>query len=119
GNLLNIHAKKVSTIHEAVKLMNDEAEKHDYIYAWNNFNLSGKSFGKGIVYLENHVAQSKRVNIKPYQNKLTRFANTPVLYNSLTIQIMNRVYELMDAVKPRKRTLDLISGTFPIYGKEI
>ncbi len=119
GNLLDISAHKVANIYEAVKLMNDEAENHDYIYAWNNFNLKGNSFGRGIVYLENHLAQSKNVKIVPYKNKLTRFQNSPVLYNSLTIPAMNFVYELMDAVKPRKRTADLINSTFPIYGKEI
>lgn len=119
GNLMSVEAVKVPDINTAVALMAEKAEEYDYIYAWNNFNLRGKQFGKGIVYLENHLSEKTILNPKPYINKLNRYKNIPVLYNNFTIKSMNRVYELMDAVKPRHRVIDLVQASFPIYNKEL
>jgi decaprenylphospho-beta-D-ribofuranose 2-oxidase len=119
GNLMSIQAMKVPEIQTAVEVMATKAEEYDYIYAWNNFNLRGKHFGKGIVYLENHLPDRKELNPKPYINKLNRFKKIPVLYNGLTVRTMNRVYELMDALQPRQRVIDLVQASFPIYNKEL
>lgn len=119
GNRLSIKAVKVGNINEAVTLMRDEAEKHDYIYAWNNLNLTGNHFGRGIVYLENHMATSVQLPEYSYQNKLSRFSNLPFTHHALTVKLMCLAYELMDGVKPRQRLSDLVKATFPIYGKEI
>jgi decaprenylphospho-beta-D-ribofuranose 2-oxidase len=120
GNQMEIKAMKVKDMNDAVKMMIEQNANYDYAYSWNNFNLHGKSFGKGIVYLEKIKdgvsAKARPVN---FINRLLPHKQTPVILNGFTIYWMCQVYYLVNTVKPCVTTQSLSASSFPIYSKEI
>jgi decaprenylphospho-beta-D-ribofuranose 2-oxidase len=120
GNRMDIKKVKVKDMNEAVKVMTEQNAGYDYAYSWNNFNLHGKSFGKGIVYLEKiKEGFSEKVKSVKFINRLLPHKQTPVILNGFTIYWMCHAYYLMNAVKPSVSTQSLSQSSFPIYGKEI
>jgi len=90
------------------------------VYSWNNFNLSGRSFGKGIVYLEKvKVGFSDTIKPVQFKNRLLPHKQTPVILNKFTIYWMCQVYTLMNKLKPVQTVQSLSASSFPIYSKEI
>ncbi|MDO8619160.1 MAG: FAD-binding oxidoreductase [Candidatus Daviesbacteria bacterium] len=119
GNRLKLQTVKVENITDAVNIMRQYAEQFDYIYSWNNFNCTGKSFGKGIVYLEKIEEGFEVVKqTKVYRNRLYT-KKWPGLLNNFIINWMCRTYYFLERLKSPQRSLNLIDDAFPIYGKEI
>jgi decaprenylphospho-beta-D-ribofuranose 2-oxidase len=119
GNQLTIETVNAKNLAHAVELMQEHAENYDYVYSWNNFNLSGGSFGKGIVYLEKITTSSAAApQPKPFHNRL-QISRWPCLWNRLTIPLMCKVYYSMNRLKSPGKPVDLAGASFPIYGKEI
>lgn len=119
GNKLKLQTIKAKNLLDAVNIMRQYAEQFDYIYSWNNFNCTGKSFGKGIVYLEKiEKGFSTIKQTEVYRNRF-HTKNGPAILNNFTIGWMCRIYYFLERLKSSQRSLNLIDGAFPIYGKEI
>jgi decaprenylphospho-beta-D-ribofuranose 2-oxidase len=119
GNKLNVKTIRAANVADAVKIIQENADNFDYIYSWNNFNCTGKSFGKGIVYLEKIGGGfANPYRPRAFRNRLkpTKF---PCLLNNFTVKWMCRTYYFMDQLKSSNRQLKLEQASFPIYGKEI
>lgn len=120
GNQMLIKSLKVGGINDALKVMKEENEEYEYVYSWNNFNLTGNSFGKGIVYLE-RIKEGFSGKVKPvkFTNRLLPHKKTPAILNKFTIYWMCQVFNLMNSLKSSITTQSLAASSFPIYGKEI
>ena len=120
GNQMQIRSVKVANMDEAVSVMQEQNNDYEYVYSWNNFNLGGRSFGKGIVYLEK-VKDGFSDKIKPVKfiNRLLPHKQTPSFLNNFTIYWMCQAYYLMNAFKSSQLIQNLSASSFPIYGKEI
>jgi decaprenylphospho-beta-D-ribofuranose 2-oxidase len=120
GNQMQITAMKAANMDEAVKIITEKNAGYDYVYSWNNFNLSSRSFGKGIVYMEK-IKNGFNDKVKPVQfkNRLLPHKQTPVILNKFTIYWMCQVYSFMNAIKPADTVQSLSASSFPIYSKEI
>lgn len=116
---IKLSKRKVSSVYDGISFLQDEAENYKSVYSWHNFMRSGKSFGRGTVYCE-QVSDQEKVS-KPF-SKFNTSETSPLPINMLsyyTTGIMNRVYEVKDGLGGAETTVDLASGSFPIYGKEI
>lgn len=119
GNLVEILRLNSSSIYDAVKLMQERTDQWDYVYSWNNLNLKGDSFGRGFVYLEKHIDKSLTYKVKAYKNRLLNSGKFPNLHSSLSINLMNNVYGIIENIKPTLTFSNIHESAFPIYGKEI
>lgn len=117
GGCMESEKVLVKNLDEAVKYMQDAEQNYEYVYSWNNLNKRGDTFGEGVVYLEKY-AQGK-ASVRPYKDKLSLSYKLPVIHNDFTVKAMCRVFYLMEKVKSKKSQQDLMSGSFPIYNKEI
>ena len=120
GNHMQITSVKVANMTEAVKVMTEQSTGYDYVYSWNNFNLSGRSFGKGIVYLEKiRDGFSNKTAPVQFINRLLPQKQTPPILNRFAIYWMCQVYYIMNTIKSAQTVQNLSASSFPIYGKEI
>ncbi len=107
----------VKNIFEAVNYMRDAENNYEYVYSWNNLNLGKNSFGRGVVYLEKYVEGKSTVS--KYTDKMPLSYKLPALHSDLTVTAMCSVFYLLEKMKSKKTTQDLMSGSFPLYNKEI
>ena len=116
---IKLTKRKVASVYEGISFLQGEAENYKSVYSWHNFMRSGQRFGQGIVYCE----QTSNADLpnKPFK-KFSTAQTKPLPINMLsyfTTGIMNRVYEIKDGIGGKELKVDLASGSFPIYGKEI
>ncbi len=120
GNIVTIKSVKVNNIKDAVYLMREEEDNFEFIYSWNNFNLKLKSFGQGIVYLEQFKqAFSTKAKPKKYVNNIIKNCTYSSFLNGFTIPLMCQIYYYSNLLKPVSVDKNLYEAGFPIYGKEI
>lgn len=119
GNKLNLETIKAKNLIDAVNIMLQNAEQFDYIYSWNNFNCKGKSFGKGIVYLEKIGEKFPSIGKRKVYKNQFHTKRWVTLLNNFTIIWICRIYYIFESLKSSKRSLDLVDDAFPMYGKEI
>jgi len=116
---IKLTKRKVASVYDGISFLQSEAENYKSVYSWHNFMRSGQHFGQGVVYCE----QASDVDLPAKPFKKFRTAQTkPFPINMLsyfTTGIMNRVYEIKDGIGGKELDVDLASGSFPIYGKEI
>ncbi len=117
GGNMQIEKRFVKSAYEAVEIMQQECENYEYVYSWNNMNLTGDRFGQGVVYFEKYTAGNSKPVV--YRNKLNRSYRLPGLHNSTTIKLMCNIYYLLERMKNKNRSIGLAQGSFPIYNKEI
>jgi decaprenylphospho-beta-D-ribofuranose 2-oxidase len=120
GDRMEVKMIKIRDLEDAVSVMTTHALDYDYVYSWNNFNIRGRSFGKGIVFLEKVKPGFKqRKRAVRFYNRLVPRMKIPCVLNDNTIPWMCRVYYLTNMIGSSTRNFDLIPASFPIYGKEI
>jgi decaprenylphospho-beta-D-ribofuranose 2-oxidase len=107
---------------EAVAIMSGQKEQYENVYSWNNLNLGGKHFGKGIVYLEQFSREVLPGKFRNYQGTIdseSRKSFIPGLLNRMTTPIECAGYYFLERMLPGPALLSIEAATFPIYGKEI
>ena len=119
GPGLEIKAVKATGFTEAVKIMHENANSFDYIYSWNDLNLKGASFGKGIVYLERYTKSVSGLNVLRYANRLKAKEKFYNLHSKASIRMMCLGYYCVESIKPSIKQIGIANASFPIYGKEI
>lgn len=119
GNMLTVKAVKANNIYEAVRIMNENKEKTDAIYSYNNFNAKNNSFGKGMVFLQKFTDSFLPVKTKSYTNKLKAPSIAYNLHSKAAINLMSAVYDFTELIKPSVKLINVTDVDFPIYGKEI
>jgi decaprenylphospho-beta-D-ribofuranose 2-oxidase len=117
GNRLHVEQRKASSASEAVKVMTESSSDYEFVYSWNNFNCYDNSFGKGFVYLEKYEEGKSRAT--SFRERLKLSYKLPAIQNPFFTRMMCSVYYLMGSMKSTRYNLDISSGSFPIYGKEI
>jgi len=115
---LEIFKIDCENINHAVQIFKENVEKYDFVYSWNDMNSKGKSFGRGIVYLEKLVSGKTYKDIN-YKNKLNYASDFPGVLNNLTIPLMCSTYFYSEKIKTKRSIIGLQRGSFPIYGKEV
>ena len=120
GGLVERRRLPVASLHEAVAVMRELAPTVDAVYSWNDLNLRGHRFGRGIVYAESFLAgpfesrtvyrtlaadRPRRPPLSPYARPITRS--------------MTAIYQLLERSARRSVRLDLKTAAFPINGKEL
>jgi decaprenylphospho-beta-D-ribofuranose 2-oxidase len=106
-----------SNLIDAVELMRKRAGEVDSLYSWNDLNLRGRAFGRGIVYLERAEGQMPLPRAK--RARMSCRAELPIrIWNRALTGIAQRAYGFSQRLKKR-RELDLHTASFPIEGKEI
>ena len=121
GNRLVRKNIKCTDLYDAVEKMILYKSEYENVYSWNNLNLSGKSFGKGIVYAEKLVT-GPQTPFPDYTYDLfdrNRRLFTFNFLNGFTTDLMCLVYYKKDTLTAATTELSLSEGIFPIYGKEI
>lgn len=118
-NSFYIEKKEVLNIYHAIDFLEQEATNWDALYSWHNFMKIGDTFGKGIIYCERFSPEHiDRPVLNP--GMTSRRKTFPInMLNYWTTSIMNLIYESGEKIKQSSYSTDLISGSFPIYGKEI
>lgn len=120
GKSLEITKVPVLNLLHAVEVMEANAEKVDVLYSWNDLNIRGKKFGKGIAYLEKFSSECCRDR---YKERSLSSAHRGILginfFNNLSVKLMTTGYGLMEQLSASKRIMDIKTATFPINGKEI
>ena len=110
------------SLQEAATVMYSQKDLYEYVYSWNNLNLRGKHFGKGIVYLEQfsrEVSPGKFRNYRGTIDSENRKSFTPGLLNRMTTGIECAGYYFLERILAGPSILSIEESTFPIYGKEI
>lgn len=107
-------------IFESIEMMLATKDRYDHVYSWNDLNLTGKAFGAGYVYCEKF--DDKEVSdIKDFGCLVTP-PRTGVLDSVLSLVLKNqisRIYSLKEKLGPKSQHLGVLSGAFPINGKEV
>ena len=120
GKQINIKRIPVSNLLEAVEVLDSYSKISNNIYSWNNLNLRGSNFGRGIVYSETIVDLANNVKsdyrfLSPKNRSILPFS----LYNNITVRLMNLAYGINERLKPRETKINIFDGSFPINKKEI
>lgn len=120
GNCLHRESIWVPDLDAAVEVMEQREGSTDAVYSWNNLNLTGSSYGAGIVYAEQFCPEDQawrgRFNsLGPESRRKHRWS----VLNRVTIPMMNRAYLLKEKLASREARVPIEVGTFPINGKEI
>ena len=122
GNSILRNKAKCKNISDAVGKMILLKNEYENVYSWNNLNISGKNFGKGIIYLEKfhesiptpfHDYNYNR--LKPDSRK--KFGINFI--NKLTAELIGIFYYRKEIISSSSSILSIAESTFPIYGKEI
>ena len=132
----SIHQRRipVTDLRQAVRVMQDECDDADCLYAWNDLNRRGAAFGRGIVYSERFDGQpADRKTADPETDdrqarvgsefggldpsRRGRFGIS--FFRRPSAIAFSRTYGWLEARKSRQARLDLASAAFPIHGKEI
>lgn len=117
---LLIDKKKCLNIFDSIDFLEGDANKWDALYSWHNFMLRGESFGKGIIYCEKFDSKPRTRKILSHRFIDSNRRTIPFnMVNNWTAPIINGIYAFKDNIKNYPYTTDMISGSFPIYGKEI
>jgi hypothetical protein len=122
GNSIEKSKVKCQNLFEALEIMKDQKDQYEYVYSWNNLNLSSKKFGEGFVYLEKFCNNVKSEIFTRYSDTITSENRQSLklgMLNSFTIPIMCAVYYNQDRISKSLSVSGLEKSTFPIYGKEI
>ena len=113
-------AHPVANLREAVELMRSLAERGEAggtLYSWNDLNLDGHRFGRGLVYVESfeHGALASRVSYRalaPGRRRGPTVAGTPGVTT-----LVNLGYATRERLRPRQlRPVE--DAAFPINGNE-
>ncbi len=117
GGKLRFQRVRCSNLIDAVRIMNDSASQHEFVYSWNNLNLQGEKFGGGFVYLENFAAGILKTT--NYKNKLNPLFRSPIHHSDFSIRCMCQIYSWIEGIRSEIKTVELDQSSFPIYNKEI
>ncbi len=120
GNSIVFRRYKTKNLIDAVNIMEEKVLGVDYLYSWNDLNLRGSSFGKGIVYTET-FAQDNIPSSAPFHHLSAQ--NRPLfnfsLFNAYTLPVVLAGYQIKERISQAEVCLDLNTAAFPINGKEI
>lgn len=122
GSALEKRKVPCGSLREAVAIMNSQKDLYENVYSWNNLNLRGKHFGKGIVYLEQFSREGSPGKVRNYRGTIdseSRKSFTSGLLNRMTTPVECAGYYFLGRILPGPSLLSLEESTFPIYGKEI
>ena len=120
GNSIRFRRLKAKNLFDAVNIMVEKANTADVLYSWNNLNMRGSSFGKGIVYVETFEAEliPSRVHFKSLSSMERGVLFFP-FFNQFTIPLVFRGYQIKERISQAEIMVDLKTASFPINGKEI
>lgn len=110
--------RKTRDLHESAAVMMDCAGSAEYIYSWNNLNMSAGRFGEGYVYSESFSRETRSENFRtrPMRNPPTGFAAG---LNGKASFAVAMGYGCLEAIRPETVRLGVLTGTFPFNGKEL
>jgi len=122
GNIVLRQKVKCRNLSEAVEKMFSSKNEYENVYSWNNLNISGKNFGRGIIYLEKfHQGTLTQFNEYNYTRFNTDFSKKTGInfINHFTAELICYLYYSKEFISPSFATIRIADSTFPIYGKEI
>ena len=103
---------------EAADIMRAHSAEVDTLYSWNNMNLRGRGFGRGVVFLEKFVAVPKMAVARTRRLFGIRSQLPLRIWTRTLTNLVLRLYERAQPVgKPRVSGLH--ASAFPIEGKEV
>lgn len=115
---LEVESLPVKNLFEATEVMKARAEAVAYLYSWNDLNLTGEKFGKGVVYVERfsdtNLKTSAPFSPEPLSAEPRRGQR---LWSRPFIRAANTVYGVKER-RARKAYQEIAKATFPIAGKE-
>lgn len=120
GKSLEITKVPVRNLIDAVEIMEKYSDTVDSLYSWNNLNLSGRHFGRGIVYLEKLSTEACKDKYKErcLSAKRSGFLGFN-LYNRASVKVMTSSYGMIEKLATKDKIVDLRTAAFPINGREI
>ena len=116
GTAVEVQALPVKDLREAADVLRAQAEDADCLYSWNDLNLRGTRFGRGLVFSERFVdAQPQQQAAHPTHDIRARLPFR-VWNGAATTAALAAFYRLQ--LRSQPRLLSLQAAAFPIYGKE-
>jgi decaprenylphospho-beta-D-ribofuranose 2-oxidase len=121
GNTIIRNKVRCSNLSDSVEKMILNKSDYESVYSWNNLNLKGKNFGKGIIYLEKYIYSPLPFHDYNYNrlNSEKRGKLTMGVLNKLTVDLMCLIYYSKELILPSSIRFNITDSAFPIYGKEI
>lgn len=118
GKSVLVERHKVLNLADATERMELMADRSDCLYSWHDFNLKGKTFGRGFIYQESYSdnefsppsGRPISSNIKPLPWPF---------FNRFTVPPLCDCYAFWERLSPRYETVSLFKASFPIVGKEV
>ncbi len=122
GNRVIRQKAKCRNLSDAVEKMLSLKNEYENVYSWNNLNISGKNFGKGIIYLEKFhdgtLTLFQDYNYTRFNTYSSRKSGINII-NRITAEFICSLYYSKEFISPSFTNLSITESTFPIYGKEI
>jgi decaprenylphospho-beta-D-ribofuranose 2-oxidase len=116
GTAVEVQALPVKDLREAADVLRAQAKDADCLYSWNDLNLRGTRFGRGLVFSERFVdAQPQQQAVHATLDLGTRLPFR-VWNRAATTAALAAFYRLH--LRSQPRLLSLQAAAFPIYGKE-
>jgi decaprenylphospho-beta-D-ribofuranose 2-oxidase len=120
----NVHffSHRLRSLEDTPRVMEKIANESELLYTWHNLSQSGKNFGRGFLYgakfVPNVVTESinPKFRFRPIDSQ-TRSRLWFQFLNRFTTQSFNRMYELLQLLTAKERTLKLSGFLFPISTK--
>lgn len=122
GNSVLRQKKTCNNLTDAIEKMSALKNESDAVYSWNNLNISDKSFGKGIIYIEkfqNSIAKPFRAYNYNLLKSESRGKFRISFINPITAGLIGSFYYGKELISASSSTLSIEESTFPIYGKEL
>ena len=121
---INVHffSQRLRNLEDVPRMMEGVANETELLYTWHNLSLLGKNFGRGFLYgakFVPHVVMESinpKFRIRPIDSQ-TRSRLWFQFLNGFTTQSFNLMYELLQLLSAKQRTLKLSDFLFPVSTK--
>jgi len=106
-----IEKKRIGSLDEYFKLLNETKNKYEFHYAWID-SLSSKSLGRGVFYRANYDKTYNKIKLKKQIN-IPKFTPS-ITINKLSIFFFNLLYYYTAKSKFTQKKLNIIDFFFPL-----
>lgn len=111
-------------LHHAVSLMREHGTEQNLVYAWNDLNLRGEAFGRGLVYVESFSKEASgpapcECDYSTATDGALLRRHFPIaIHTRWTTPIMLQSWYWLQRAIARPTTRSVLEMAFPIFGKE-
>jgi len=112
---VEVRSVPVRNLREAADMLQEQATRADCLYSWNDLNLPGETFGKGVVFVERFVTEPPPPARLPKLGLSVRSKLPACSWNRVSTRLALGAFARM---QPALRIAPLHDALFPIHGKE-